>query len=59
MRAEVEGHGWEYILTQLGALHRSQQFGMTAYWLGLIVMAGALVYAARTILRHDDPANSE
>ena len=52
--AEVEGHDWEYLLTQLGALHRSYLLGMTAYWLGLILMIASLVFAARTILRNDD-----
>ena len=48
--AEVEGHDWEFILTELGVLHRRPQLGMTAYWLGMILMVGSLGYAARTIL---------
>jgi hypothetical protein len=52
--AEVEGHDWEYLLMQLGALHRSHLLGMTAYWIGLILMIASLVFAARTILRNDD-----
>ena len=52
--AEVEGHDWEYLLTQLGALHRSHLLGMTAYWLGLIAMIASLVFAARAIVRSND-----
>jgi hypothetical protein len=52
--AEVEGHDWEYILTQLGVTHLDRQIGMTAYGLGLIVMVVSLGFAARAI-----PRNSE
>jgi hypothetical protein len=49
--AEVEGHDWEFILTQLGMTHLDQQIGMASYALGLLIMIGALAFAARTILR--------
>ncbi|HEX6324870.1 MAG TPA: hypothetical protein VFZ36_14170, partial [Vicinamibacterales bacterium] len=42
--AEVEGHDWEYLLTELGWLHLDQTLGMAAHRLGLLVMAGALVW---------------
>jgi hypothetical protein len=51
--AEVEGHDWEFILTELGVTHLDQQIGMAAYALGLVIMIGALAYAARTILRNE------
>ncbi|HUQ86684.1 MAG TPA: hypothetical protein VM096_03940 [Vicinamibacterales bacterium] len=49
--AEVEGHDWEYLLTQLGVLHLDGRLGMTAYALGMIVMIGSLAFAVRTVLR--------
>ena len=57
--AEVEGHDWEYLLTQLGMLHFDGRLGMAAYGLGMIVMVGSLALAVRTILRNDDPVHSE
>jgi hypothetical protein len=51
--AEVEGHDWEFILTQLGLTHLDRQIGMTAYGLGLLIMIGALAFAVRTILRNE------
>ena len=48
--AEVEGHDWEYILTQLGVTHLDRQIGMTAYGLG------TADHGRRAGLRHpDDP----
>jgi hypothetical protein len=44
--AEVEGHDWEYILTELGWMQRDITLGLTAYRLGLVTMAGALVWGA-------------
>ncbi len=52
--AEVEGHDWEFILTQLGVTHLDRQIGYTAYGLGIAIMVGALVYAGRTIVRHTE-----
>ena len=52
--AEVEGHDWEYLLTQLGLLHFDERLGMTAYALGLIVMIASLAVAARTVLRNSE-----
>ena len=52
--AEVEGHDWEYLLTQLGMLHFDGRLGMTAYVLGMIVMVGSLAMAVRTVLRNSE-----
>ena len=45
--AEVEGHDWEYILTQLRVTHLDHQIGMTAYAIGLLIMIGSLALAVR------------
>ncbi|HEY2431744.1 MAG TPA: hypothetical protein VGI12_03650 [Vicinamibacterales bacterium] len=44
--AEVEGHDWEYLLTELGWLHRDVTFGLAAYRAGLVTMAAALLWGA-------------
>ncbi|MEP6915892.1 MAG: zinc ribbon domain-containing protein [Acidobacteriota bacterium] len=50
--AEVEGHDWEYLLTELGWLHLDHTLGLAAYWLGLAMMIGALVWGALHVARH-------
>jgi hypothetical protein len=50
--AEVEGHDWEFILTQLGWLHLDRTLGVAVYRAGLVVMFGALVWGALHLLRH-------
>jgi hypothetical protein len=52
--AEVEGHDWEFILTQLGMTHLDRQIGMGAYWVGVIVMTASLAFAGRVILRNPE-----
>lgn len=52
--AEVEGHDWEFILTQLGVTHLDRGIGMTAYALGLVIMIASLIYAGREIARHSE-----
>jgi hypothetical protein len=52
--AEVEGHDWEYILTQLRVTHLDHQIGMTAYAIGLLIMIASLVIAGRTALRNSE-----
>jgi len=52
--AEVEGHDWEYILTQLRVTHLDRGIGMTAFALGLIIMIGALAWAGREIARDSE-----
>ena len=43
--AEVEGHDWEYLLTQMNLLHRDRALGLAAHWAGLAMMAAALLWA--------------
>jgi hypothetical protein len=57
--AEVEGHDWEFILTQLGATHLDQRIGYTAFGFGLAIMIGSLVFAGRAILMQPDAGESE
>lgn len=52
--AEVEGHDWEYILTQLRVTHLDHGIGMTAYALGLLIMIGSLVLAGVLITRDSE-----
>jgi len=52
--AEVEGHDWEYILTQLRVTHLDHQIGMTAYAIGLLIMIGSLAFAVRFALREPE-----
>ena len=49
--AEVEGHDWEYLLTQLNLLHRDRVLGLVAHWVGLAMMAGALLWACLSLPR--------
>lgn len=52
--AEVEGHDWEFILTQLGVTHLDRQIGYTAHAIGILIMVSALAYAGRTNLRNSE-----
>lgn len=52
--AEVEGHDWEFILTQLHVTHLDHQIGTTAYAIGLLIMIGSLAIAARAALREPE-----
>jgi hypothetical protein len=47
--AEVEGHDWEFILTTLGVTHLDRGIGTATHAIGILIMAGALIYAGRTI----------
>jgi hypothetical protein len=47
--AEVEGHDWEAILTMLGWLHHDRALAAGAHGLGVLVMVGALGFAAWTL----------
>jgi hypothetical protein len=49
--AEVEGHDWEFILTQLRVIHLDRQIGYASYALGIGIMVAALAFAVRTVLR--------
>lgn len=52
--AEVEGHDWEYILTQLGVVHLDQRIGMIAFAVGAAIMIAALVVAGRAIAQNSE-----
>ena len=52
--AEVEGHDWEFILTQLGLMHLDQTIGRWTHALGILIMLGSLAYAARTVLKKSE-----
>lgn len=49
--AEVEGHDWEFILTRLRLVHRDQAIGRGVHLIGMLIMIGALGFAARTMAR--------
>jgi hypothetical protein len=50
--AEVEGHDWEYLLTELGWLRYDRTLGLGAHRLGLMIMAGALLWGAIHLARN-------
>lgn len=54
--AEVEGHDWEYLLTELGWLRYDRTLGLWAHRLGLMMMAGALIWGAVHLARNRDQA---
>jgi hypothetical protein len=43
---EVEGHDWEYLLTEMGWLHHDGALGLWAHRLGLMMMVGAVIWGA-------------
>lgn len=49
--AEVEGHDWEFLLTEMGWLHLDQTLGVAAHRLGLIIMVAALAWAVLVLRR--------
>lgn len=53
--AEVEGHDWEYLLSQLGWMHLDRTLGWWAHGLGLLIMVASLVFAAVTLSRKSEP----
>jgi hypothetical protein len=55
--AEIEGHDWEYLLTTMGWLRFDRTLGLGAHWLGLVMMAGALLWGAIYLaMNRDEPA---
>lgn len=52
--AEVEAHDWEYLLTELGWLRFDRTLGLGAHRLGLLMMAGALIWGAIYLARNRD-----
>ncbi len=49
--AEVEGHDWEFLLTQLNWIHLDRAIGLWVFRLGIVIMIAALVYAAVLVAR--------
>ena len=52
--AEVEGHDWEFILTQLGIVHLDQTIGRWTHAVGILIMLGSLAFAVRTLMRKSE-----
>ena len=50
--AEVEGHDWEFLLTQLGWLHLDRTLGLAAFRIGLGLMIGAILWGAVDVARN-------
>jgi hypothetical protein len=44
--AEVEGHDWEYLLSAIGWLHLDVRLGRFVHYVGALVMAGSVLWAA-------------
>jgi hypothetical protein len=49
--AEVEGHDWEYLLTQMNWLHLDRTLGLAAHRIGLAIMIASLVWGALSVGR--------
>ena len=49
--AEVEGHDWEYLLTQLGIVHHDRAIGLWAHYGGVLLMAASIGVGAWTLRR--------
>lgn len=49
--AEVEGHDWEFILTQLGWLHLDRTLGLAAFRIGIAIMIAAIVWGAVVVMK--------
>ena len=49
--AEVEGHDWEYLLTQMNLLHMDRTIGLATHRIGLLMMAGALLWGCLSLSR--------
>jgi len=52
--AEVEGHDWEFILTELGVSHRDQSIGTATHAVGILLMISAVIVAARLVARNSE-----
>jgi hypothetical protein len=56
--AEVEGHDWEYLLTQLGWLRFDRVLGLWAHRMGLLIMVTAVIFGTVSLAR-DRPQRLE
>jgi hypothetical protein len=56
--AEVEGHDWEYLLTQLGWLRFDRVLGLWVYRVGLLMMVAAVIFGMVSLAR-DRPQRLE
>jgi hypothetical protein len=56
--AEVEGHDWEFILSQLGVMHLDRAIGLWAHYGGVLVMVASIAAGAWTLYRakNESPA---
>ena len=52
----LDGHDWEYLLTEPGWLRFDRTLGVGAYRLGLMMVTGALVWGAIYLARNRDQA---
>jgi hypothetical protein len=57
--AEVEGHDWEYLLSALGLMPWDHALARLAHLSGLLVMAGALIWAALELRRQYQDARAD
>jgi hypothetical protein len=49
--AEVQGHDWEYLLATLGWMRFDRTLGLWTHRVGLLMMFGAVVWAAVYLVR--------
>ena len=54
--AEVEGHDWEYLLTELGWLRFDRTIGLGSHRLGLMIMVAALIWGSICLAKTRDQA---
>ncbi len=57
--AEVEGHDWEYLLGALRLLPWDHTLARLAHLSGLLLMAGALIWAALELKRQYQDAKGD
>ena len=55
--AEVEGHDWEFLLSQLGWLHKDVALALAAHRIGLAIMVAAIVWGVVLLVQNQpEPA---
>jgi hypothetical protein len=57
--AEVEGHDWEYLLTEMRWLHLDRTIGLWTHWIGLVVMVASIAWGAAVITRRPPVVDDE